>query len=96
MRIKGFGERRKIYFIGIGGISMSALAKMLLGCGYRVSGYDVTLGREIQKLRELGAKVCVGEEDDLEELTRAEVAEYLKLHAGSRRDSTQLGAAPHL
>ena len=33
----------KIYFIGIGGIGMSALARYFLSKGISVSGYDKTL-----------------------------------------------------
>jgi UDP-N-acetylmuramate--alanine ligase len=36
------GQIQKIYFIGIGGIGMSALARYFLSLGVRVSGYDRT------------------------------------------------------
>ena len=39
---KIFCSARDIFFIGIGGISMSALAHYSLGCGKRVFGYDMT------------------------------------------------------
>ena len=35
-----FNEPVHIYFIGIGGISMSGLAEILLSEGFRVSGSD--------------------------------------------------------
>ena len=35
-------EIQKIYFIGIGGIGMSALARYFLNKGVEVSGYDKT------------------------------------------------------
>ena len=40
MQINGFEFSTKFYFIGIGGISMSALAIFLAGNGYDISGYD--------------------------------------------------------
>lgn len=43
----------KIYFIGIGGIGMSALARYFVSKGYEVSGYDKTktlLTKELEKL----------------------------------------------
>lgn len=36
------GQIKKVYFIGIGGIGMSALARYFLSLGVRVSGYDRT------------------------------------------------------
>ena len=35
-------ERKSVYFLGIGGIGMSALARYFLHEGYRVAGYDRT------------------------------------------------------
>ena len=34
-------SNKKVHFIGIGGISMSALAEILLKYGYKVSGSDM-------------------------------------------------------
>ncbi len=39
---KIFSQARNIFFIGIGGISMSSLAHFCLECGKRVFGYDKT------------------------------------------------------
>ena len=44
MRLKELKKLKKFYFIGIGGISMSALAKFLALCGYEVSGSDGVQG----------------------------------------------------
>jgi len=35
-------EAKSIYFLGIGGIGMSALARYFKAKGYEVSGYDRT------------------------------------------------------
>ncbi len=35
-------EQKSIYFLGIGGIGMSALARLFMHQGYRVGGYDRT------------------------------------------------------
>ncbi|NNM43137.1 MAG: UDP-N-acetylmuramate--L-alanine ligase [Chlamydiae bacterium] len=48
---------KKYHFIGIGGIGMSALARILLGQGYSVSGSDQNDSAVIQQLKELGAKI---------------------------------------
>ena len=48
----------KAYFIGIGGISMSGLARILLNCGCEVLGSDIGVDNpEIDKLRRLGIVV---------------------------------------
>ncbi|MBU1131290.1 UDP-N-acetylmuramate--L-alanine ligase [Patescibacteria group bacterium] len=47
----------KIHFIGIGGIGVSAIAKMMLKLGKKVSGSDVCRSEIINKLVSAGAKV---------------------------------------
>ncbi len=46
-----------VHFIGIGGISMSGLAKILLDNGYKVSGSDTKDSEIIKKLKALGAEI---------------------------------------
>lgn len=46
-----------IYFIGIGGIGMSALARYFVRKGYDVAGYDLTPSPLTQKLEEEGINV---------------------------------------
>ena len=55
--------REKYYFIAIGGIGMSGLAKYLLENGYEVSGSDINDSKYIDKLRNLGAKVYIGHDE---------------------------------
>ncbi len=49
------------YFIAIGGVGMSGLAKYLLENGCEVSGSDIVDSKYIDKLRALGAKVYIGQ-----------------------------------
>jgi UDP-N-acetylmuramate--alanine ligase len=49
-----------IHFIGIGGISMSGLAEILLQRGYTVTGSDIKDSHIIQRIREKNAKVYIG------------------------------------
>ena len=49
----------KVHFIGIGGISMSGLAEILLQQGYEVSGSDSKDSAIVQKLEKLGAKIFI-------------------------------------
>jgi UDP-N-acetylmuramate--alanine ligase len=48
---------RHIHFIGIDGISMSGLAEILLGMGYKISGSDIKTSSKTLKLENMGAKI---------------------------------------
>lgn len=49
-----------IYFIGIGGSSMSGLAEISLNRGYRVAGSDISASAVSSKLESLGITVHIG------------------------------------
>ncbi len=49
-----------VHFIGIGGIGMSALARLLLREGKAVSGSDKQAGEITNELAELGAQIFIG------------------------------------
>lgn len=51
-----------IYFIGIGGISMSALAEIMIDEGVKVSGSDRSISHIVKKLETLGAKINLSHE----------------------------------
>lgn len=51
---------KKIHFIGIGGISMSGLAQILLNRGYTVTGSDRSKSAVTVKLEQMGARVYIG------------------------------------
>ena len=48
---------KTIYFLGIGGIGMSALARYFLQAGNRIYGYDLTPSDITAHLSEMGAKI---------------------------------------
>lgn len=50
----------KIHFIGIGGIGLSALAKMMVLLGKKVSGSDLLSSAITERLRAQGAKISIG------------------------------------
>ena len=52
---------KHVYMIGIGGISMSGIAEILVNYGYTVSGSDMTENDMVKKLRENGIKVNIGQ-----------------------------------
>ncbi len=51
----------RVHFIGIGGISMSGLAEILLDEGFHVSGSDIRESGLTERLRGLGAEVFIGQ-----------------------------------
>lgn len=66
-------EVRLVYFLGIGGIGMSAMARWFKGAGKQVSGYDKTPSPLIAQLEAEGIGVEFDEEPDaLPELLLAE------------------------
>ncbi len=56
-----FSKPLHIHFIGIGGISMSGLAEVLLKAGFTVSGSDSSDSALLDHLRSLGATVYIGQ-----------------------------------
>ncbi|WP_104179404.1 UDP-N-acetylmuramate--L-alanine ligase [Arthrobacter sp. B0490] len=57
---QGAGLREPVHFIGLGGAGMSAVARVLLGQGVRVSGSDAAESKGLRALAALGAEVHVG------------------------------------
>ena len=51
---------RKGYLIGIGGVSMSSLAEVLMGMGITVTGSDSNRGTNVISLEEKGIAVNIG------------------------------------
>ena len=51
---------KHIHLIGIGGISMSAIAEVLLNQGYAISGSDLSDSKLLNRLREKGAEIFIG------------------------------------
>src|SRR5215470_14256329 len=49
-----------IHFIGIGGSGLSAIARLLLESGYKVSGSDRALTPFAEEIRKAGASVFIG------------------------------------
>jgi UDP-N-acetylmuramate--alanine ligase len=58
-------KTQHIHFIGIGGYGMSAIAKVLLEMGYKVTGSDVAMSALAQKLQQQGAEVHIGHSPEM-------------------------------
>ncbi len=56
--------KKKYHFIAVGGVGMSGLAKYLLQNGYEVSGSDINDSKYVKMVRDLGAKVYIGHNED--------------------------------
>ena len=69
-----FRKFRKIHFIGIGGIGMSALANILLRHGFQVTGSDLDLTDVTDQLTSMGAVIYQGH--DPKNIGEAEVVVY--------------------
>lgn len=78
----------KIHFIGIGGISMSALARILLDDGCIVTGSDMKESHITRQLEEYGAKVTIGQK--AENITDQQLIVYT---AAVKEDNPEFVAA---
>ncbi len=56
-----FNKPCRVYFMGIGGISMSGLAEILLKAGFTVSGSDIKESDVTKTLEACGAKINIGQ-----------------------------------
>ena len=63
--IMGIEKKKSVYFIGIGGIGMSAIARYYKAKGFDVSGYDRTPSPLTAQLEEEGIKVHYEAREDL-------------------------------
>ncbi len=55
---------KKVHMVGIGGIGMSGIAKILLEMGYEVSGSDISENSNVRELVRMGAKIFVGHSEE--------------------------------
>ena len=76
MRLEGLKEIKKVYFIGIGGVSMSALAKFLSLKGCEVSGSDSLRSETTESLAFYGIRVFIGIEENRLELIESDAVVY--------------------
>lgn len=53
----------RFHFIGIGGIGMSGLAELLHNMGAKVTGSDLAINAQVERLESLGIRVFRGHED---------------------------------
>ena len=56
---------KKVFFVGIGGIGISAIARMFLQEGKTVLGSDMSEGEVVHELKDLGVQIFIGQSFDL-------------------------------
>ena len=81
-------KRRRLHFIGIGGIGMSGIAEILLNLGYRISGSDLRRSPITDRLAGLGAVIHEGHA--AEHVRGADVVVY---SSAISRNNPEFGAA---
>ena len=86
--IEYFKNYKKIYMIGIGGISMSGIAEILKNWGFEVSGSDISNSEIIENLRNTGINITIGHNIDV--LKTADLVVYT---AAVKQDDPELIAA---
>ncbi len=60
LQLSAIDKTRPVHFIGIGGVSMSALALVMVHHGYTVTGSDFKDGRHLDRLKSAGIPVAIG------------------------------------
>ncbi|MEA3328997.1 MAG: UDP-N-acetylmuramate--L-alanine ligase [Candidatus Omnitrophota bacterium] len=80
--------RKRIHFVGIGGIGMSGLARILLDLGYQVSGSDLKLNCLTDQIESKGARLFCGHHQ--KNISGAEMVVY---SSAIRPDNPELAMA---
>jgi UDP-N-acetylmuramate--alanine ligase len=82
------GIKRKIHFVGVGGIGMSGLAEILLNLGYEVSGSDLHASEITERLEDYGLRFFEGHDS-----ANIGDAGVLVVSAAVQEDNVELVAA---
>jgi UDP-N-acetylmuramate--alanine ligase len=65
---------KTIHFVGIGGAGMCGIAEVLLNQGYKITGSDIRMSPNTQRLKSMGAKIFIGH--DSKNVKQADVVVY--------------------
>ncbi|KUO75506.1 MAG: UDP-N-acetylmuramate--alanine ligase [Clostridia bacterium BRH_c25] len=82
---------KNVHFVGIGGISMSGLAQILLEAGYTVTGSDINDSNIIGKLIKNGAKISIPHDPK-----NVEASELVVYTAAVKQDNCEIVRAKEL
>ena len=68
-----------IHFVGIGGIGMSGLALIMKGMGFNVQGSDISLNKNIERLKKEKIKITIGhQKKNIEKVTILVISSAIK------------------
>lgn len=56
-------KNKYIHMVGIGGVSMSGIAEILLSMGFKISGSDNNASDTTKRLESNGIKICIGQSE---------------------------------
>jgi UDP-N-acetylmuramate--alanine ligase len=82
---------KNIHFVGIGGISMSGLAEIMLNAGYNVTGSDLNSSKIIERLINKGATISIPHDSK-----NVEGSELIVYTAAVKNDNVELIRAVEL
>ena len=78
MKIK-LGKTEVVHFVGIGGIGMSGLSLIMKGKGFKVQGSDLSLNKNIERLKKQKIKVYIGQKkQNLKNVTIVVISSAIK------------------
>ncbi len=86
--IEKLQKYKSIYMVGIGGVSMSGIAEILLNFGFEVSGSNNTATETTKKLEQAGIKVFIGHSE--ENISNPDIVVY---SAAIKQDNIELVTA---
>lgn len=89
--VRQIDKEKKVFFVGIGGISMSALAHILKNDGFCVAGSDFKESETVASLRAMGIPVAIGHKEE-----NVEGAGLVVYTAAVKKDNPELVAAGKL
>ena len=72
--IQNIKKYKNIHMIGIGGVSMSGIAAILINWGFNVTGSDWVKSEVTEKLNTMGIKVTIGH--NLEDVAKSDIIVY--------------------
>lgn len=67
-------NNKRIHFVGIGGVSMSGIAEILLTKGAIITGSDIQENKPVKLLRDKGVEISIGENPNL--IDNADIVVY--------------------
>ncbi len=78
----------RVHFVGIGGAGMSGIAEVMINLGFVVSGSDLAIGTNTERLKRLGAQLFCGHQT-----SHVQGADVVVVSSAVKEDNPELTAA---